>query len=106
MIVTRHVSSLKSIASFAGWLFTIVWRECSRLSRKMFGREQLDEERIVAELSAGSKDKLRMELASALESLPPHYLEMVLLRDFGELTIAEICERLGITVATVVFMTP
>jgi DNA-directed RNA polymerase specialized sigma24 family protein len=32
--------------------------------------------------------------ANALESLPAHYLEVVLLRDFEELTIAEIAERL------------
>lgn len=32
---------------------------------------------------------------SAFESLPAHYLEVVLPRDFEELTIAEIAERLG-----------
>jgi len=51
-------------------------------------------------LTERPRDELRMELALALESLPPHYLEMILLRDFEELTIAEICERLGVTVAT------
>jgi RNA polymerase sigma factor (sigma-70 family) len=40
-------------------------------------------------------DELRMDLAKALESLPAHYLEVVLLRDFEELTIAEIADRLG-----------
>jgi RNA polymerase sigma factor (sigma-70 family) len=45
-------------------------------------------------------DELRAELAFALESLPAHYLEMILLRDFEELTIAEICERLGVSVQT------
>jgi RNA polymerase sigma factor (sigma-70 family) len=38
---------------------------------------------------------LRVDLANALESLPAHYLEVVLLRDFEELTIAEIGERLS-----------
>jgi RNA polymerase sigma factor (sigma-70 family) len=100
LVVTRHVRSLKTAASFAGWLFTIVRRECSRLSRKMFPHAALDEDEISARLSERPKDELRMELALALESLPPHYLEMILLRDFEELTIAEICERLGISVAT------
>ncbi len=100
LIVTRHVSTLKTVASFAGWLFTIVRRECSRLSRKMFGHEELDDERVAAHLSEWSSDELRIELAFALESLPPHYLQLILLRDFEELTISEICGRLGITVAT------
>ncbi len=38
---------------------------------------------------------LRIDLAAALESLPAHYLEVVMLRAFEELTIAEIAERLG-----------
>lgn len=100
LIITRHVASLKAITSFAGWLFTIVRRECARLSRKMFGHEQLDDERIGNELSQRPNDDLRLDVANALESLPPNYLEMILLRDFEELTISEICARLSITAAT------
>ena len=37
---------------------------------------------------------LRLDVAAALESLPAHYLEVILLRDFEELTIAEIAGRL------------
>ena len=39
--------------------------------------------------------RLKIHLTAALESLPARYLEVVLLRDFEELTIAEIAERLG-----------
>lgn len=99
LIVTRHVASLKTAAAFAGWLFTIVRRECSRLERKLFAHEDLHDDRIAAELALRSNDELRMELAFALESLPPHYLEIILLRDFEEMTISEICERLGVTIA-------
>jgi RNA polymerase sigma factor (sigma-70 family) len=35
----------------------------------------------------------------APESLPPDYREILLLRDFEELTIGEIAQRLGITPA-------
>ena len=98
MIITRHVSSLKSTASFAGWLFTVVRRECARLSRRMFGHEMADDERHALEISQRPAVDLRLDLASALESLPPHYLEMILLRDFEELTIGEICTRLSVTV--------
>lgn len=100
MAITRHVASLKSAASFAGWLFTIVRRECSRLSRKMFLHENIDDDRIATELAQRPMDDLRAELVAALELLPAKYLEVILLRDFEELTIAEICQRLGLTVQT------
>ncbi|VTZ27179.1 RNA polymerase subunit sigma-24 [Methylocella tundrae] len=95
LIVARRIRSLKAATSFAGWLFTVVRRECRRLTRSMFHHEDWTDERIEAQLASRSDDALRLELASALESLPPHYLEIVLLRDFEELSISEISERLG-----------
>jgi RNA polymerase sigma factor (sigma-70 family) len=100
LVVARRLGSLKTAASFAGWLFTVVRRECQRLSRRMFVHEELDEEKIAEQIMTRPTDELRAELAFALESLPAHYLEMILLRDFEELTIAEICERLGVSVQT------
>ncbi len=47
------------------------------------------------QLASRTDDALRLDLTHALESLPAHYLEVVLLRDFEELTIAEIAQRLG-----------
>jgi RNA polymerase sigma factor (sigma-70 family) len=99
LIVARHLGALKNASAFTGWLFTIVRRECARLARQMFGRGPLDDDRMVAALAQRSREDLRAELAFALESLPAHYLEMILLRDFEELTIAEICQRLGLSVA-------
>jgi RNA polymerase sigma factor (sigma-70 family) len=98
LIVTRHVGALKSAAAFAGWLFTVVRRECARLSRKVFAHETFDDG-VAAELAQRPGDELRAELAAALDSLPAHYLEIILLRDFEELTIAEICARLGLSIA-------
>lgn len=100
LIVARRLNTLRTAASFTAWLFAIVRRECRRLSRKMFAHEDLAQEEIEARLALRSNDELRLELAQALESLPPHYLEIVLLRDFEELTLSEIGERLGVTVAT------
>jgi RNA polymerase sigma factor (sigma-70 family) len=100
LVVARRLRSLETAASFAGWLFTVVRRECQRLSRRMFAHEELDDEKIADQITARPIDELRTELASALDSLPAHYLEVILLRDFEELTIAEICERLGVSVQT------
>jgi RNA polymerase sigma factor (sigma-70 family) len=100
LVVARRLPSLRTAASFGGWLFTVVRRECQRLSNKMLAHEEWDDEKVAQQFAACSMHELRTELAFALESLPAHYFEMILLRDFEELTIAEICERLGVTVAT------
>jgi len=42
-------------------------------------------------------EALRLDVIAAIESLPPHYREIVILRDFEELRIDEIVGRLGLT---------
>lgn len=95
LIISRKIKGLKAAAAFSSWLFTVVKRECRKLSRMMFRHEPLPDEIAEALLLARPDDALRIDLAEALESLPAHYLEVVLLRDFEELTIAEIAQRLG-----------
>ncbi|ABP64203.1 RNA polymerase, sigma-24 subunit, ECF subfamily (plasmid) [Novosphingobium aromaticivorans DSM 12444] len=94
LVITRKVASLRAAAAFTGWLFTVIRRECQRLARAMLsqGAEPLD----VAEqrICTLPDETLRLDVAAALESLPAHYLEVILLRDFEELTIAEIAGRL------------
>ncbi|MEO8314975.1 MAG: RNA polymerase sigma factor [Pseudomonadota bacterium] len=94
LMISRKIKGLKSAAAFSSWLFTVIKRECHRLLRAMFKHEPLDDERAEEQLLARTDDALRVDLVHALESLPAHYLEMVLLRDFEELTIAEIAQRL------------
>ncbi len=95
LVISRKVKGLKAAAAFSAWLFTVIRRECRRLERLMLRHEPLDDELAEHQLVGRSDDSLRIDLAHALESLPAHYLEVVLLRDFEELTIAEIAERLG-----------
>jgi RNA polymerase sigma factor (sigma-70 family) len=101
MIVSRKVKSLKSAAAFSSWLFTVIKRECRKLSRAMFRFEPLEDDVLEAQLALRSDDSLRIDLVAALESLPVHYLEVLLLRDFEELTIAEISERVSEPVPTI-----
>ena len=89
LILARHVTALRRPAAFAGWLFTVVRRECDKLSRAMFRGDTLDDERIEAFLACRSDAALRHDLSAALESLPAHYLEVILMRDFEEMTISE-----------------
>lgn len=95
LIISRKVKGLKAAAAFSSWLFTIIKRECRKLARVMFNTDELDEDKVEHQLLSKTDNDLRIDLARALESLPAHYLEVVLLRDFEELTIAEIAERLG-----------
>lgn len=101
LIITRKVKGLKVAAAFSGWLFTVIKRECRRLERMMFKTDSFDEELAEHQMLSKTDNDLRIDLAAALESLPAHYLEVVLLRDFEELTIAEIAERLGEQVGAV-----
>ena len=99
--VIRKIKALKAAAAFSSWLFMIIKRECRRLERMMFKQEPLVGE-IAERLLAEKPDSiLRADLIKALDSLPPHYLEVILLRDFEELTISEITERLSETNSTV-----
>lgn len=95
LIISRKVTSLKAAMAFSSWLFTVIKRECRKLERMMFKHEPLEDEVAEQQLACRTDEALRIDLAHALESLPAHYLEVVLLRDFEELTIAEIAERLG-----------
>jgi RNA polymerase sigma factor (sigma-70 family) len=101
LIVARRLPSLRVLAAFSGWLIRLVQRECRRLGRKAFDYDPYDEERLEQWLVARDETALRMELVAALESLPPHYREVMLLRDVEELTIAEIAARTNLTGANV-----
>jgi RNA polymerase sigma factor (sigma-70 family) len=95
LILSRKVESVRAVAAFSGWLFSIVRRECRRLGRKAFDFDPYNEEEVDRWLAHHDADSLRHDLVSALESLPADYLDVLLLRDFEELTIGEIAERLG-----------
>lgn len=94
LVISRKVKGLKAAAAFSSWLFTVIKRECRKLERMMFKHDPLPDELAEESLLCRTDHALRLDLANALESLPAHYLEVVLLRDFEELTIAEIAQRL------------
>lgn len=95
LVISRKIHGLKAVAAFSSWLFTVIKRECRKLERAMFRQDALDEDLAEHQLASRSDNDLRIDLTSALESLPAHYLEVVLLRDFEELTISEIAKRLA-----------
>jgi RNA polymerase sigma factor (sigma-70 family) len=101
-VMARKLHQLRALAAFSGWLLRTVQRECRRLGRVALRYDPYDEEAVDAWLARHQDDdSLRRELASAIESLPPHYREVLLLRDFEELTIGEIAARVGDSPAAV-----
>lgn len=97
LIVARRLASLRAVAAFSGWLFQIVRRECRRLERRLFRLDPYDEEKMETWLATSSDETVRLDLISALESLPAHYREVILLRDFHGLTIREIATQMRLT---------
>ena len=80
----------------------MVRRECIRLARRARGIavpvESIEDD---ARFATRPDHELRLDLTAAIEALPEHYRDMVVLRDMEELTIDEIGDRLGLTRETV-----
>ena len=94
---SRRMTDLRRLECFASWLFRIVKRECNRLKRatRTFLHEPITDD-IAAACQLEGRGLAR-DLAAALESLPAHYREIVLLRDLEGMTINELAHRLGLT---------
>ena len=102
LILYRRLPGLRSLGAFTGWLLTIVRRECQRLSRKMFHLEvPLEEAAERHYLQTRTDTDLRIDIVMAIQSLPDLYRDIIVLRDFEELTIGEIAARLNMVPATV-----
>ena len=99
LIVYRKVSALRSIEAFSQWVFQVVRRECLRMMRPGYtDLETVEEEKYLA---THSDLDLRIDLTLAIQSLPAIYRDVIILRDFEELTIGEIAERLELIPETV-----
>lgn len=95
--VSRKLGDLRSLECFTSWVFRIVKRECNRLKR---GRRWLTGDAISEEIMpvvTPEPVEWRHDVAAALESLPEHYRQVVLLRDLEGLSIAEIADHLALT---------
>ena len=95
LVMTRNLHSLRQLTSLSAWLITILKRYCYSLFRTINIPVHVDDEQWAAFIDTKPPAELRLDLVAALESLPEHYLHIILLRDFEELTIAEIAQRLN-----------
>jgi RNA polymerase sigma factor (sigma-70 family) len=100
LLIYRRIGTLRTIASFPAWTFSIVRRECHRLWRAMRGETTLPEadHRL---FTYTDHFELRNDLTAAIQSLPDKYREVIILRDFEEFSITEIADQLLLTRAAV-----
>jgi len=100
-ILSRYVDRVKSELGLSRWLFRVMRRECRRLARKSLSLDLWDEARTDQIMARSPQPQLRLEIARAIESLPEHYRQVLVRRDFEELTIAELAEALELSPANV-----
>lgn len=95
--VSRKLRDLRSLESFVSWTLRIVKRECNRLKRgmRLLTGDAITENILPVVLPGPCE--WRHDVAAALESLPAHYRQVVLLRDVEGLTVAEMAARLSLT---------
>lgn len=97
LIASRRIRNLREAEAFNAWLFRIVKRECNRMKRiaRRINGEPIEE--VILAAPDTPYPALARDIIAAFESLPAHYREVVLLRDFEGLTIDELCQHLGQT---------
>lgn len=95
--VSRKLVDLRQLECFASWLFRIVKRECNRYKRLMRSLLQVPITEDIEGPHYPERNGLAHDVARALEALPPHYREIILLRDLDGLSIEELCQRLGLS---------
>lgn len=98
--VYRRIGALRTVGSYAAWMFSIVRHECQRLMQQMRGHVELPDADN-ALFAYYTTPALRIDLAAAIQSLPDKYREAIVLRDFEEYTITEIAHSLRLTRAAV-----
>ena len=95
--IYHKLGTLRVLASFPGWLFAIVRRECIRLTKFALRWTDIDAPEFEARLARKPMVELRLDISNCIESLPLNYREIVLLRDIEEMTIDEICDHLSLS---------
>jgi RNA polymerase sigma-70 factor (ECF subfamily) len=97
LLLYRRIGTLRAVTSFSAWLFAVARRACYRLLRMSAGMPDDPLDAMETRLAHLRPEDLRIDLGRAIQSLPEHYREVILLRDIEEMTIDEIADVLGLT---------
>jgi RNA polymerase sigma factor (sigma-70 family) len=99
LVLVRKVHQLHKVAALSAWLIRIVQRNCRRLGRVALNFDPYEEAKVDAWMAHRPDEAIRMDVSHAIESLPAHYREVILLRDVEGLTVGEIAARIALTPA-------
>ena len=97
LLLYRRIGTLRAVTSFSAWLFAVARRACHRLLRMSIGLPDELSDAVEARLAHLRPEDIRIDLSRAIQSLPEHYREVILLRDIEEMSIDEIAGALGLT---------
>ena len=97
LLLYRRLGTLRAVTSFSAWLFAVARRACLRLLRRSAGMADTFADDAEMRLAHRAPEDIRIDLSRAIQSLPDHYREVILLRDIEELSIDEIVGVLGLT---------
>jgi RNA polymerase sigma factor (sigma-70 family) len=97
-LLYRRIGMLRTAGALSSWLFTVVRHTCLKLAGSVFYKTlDIEDYANDARLSSVPTADLRIDVAAAISSLPPHYREIVILRDLQEMTIDEISDELSLS---------
>lgn len=99
--ISRRMGDLRQIESMASWLFRIVKRECNRMRRGWRLLTNQDITPAIEPVVTPEPLELRADISRVMATLPPHYREILLMRDVDGLTLNEIGKQLGMELAAV-----
>jgi len=97
LLLYRRVGTLRMVTSFSAWIFAVARRACLRLLRMSAGIPDEPSDAADARLAHLRPEDLRIDLSRAIQSLPEHYRDVILLRDIEELSIDEIAAVLELS---------
>ncbi len=97
LLLYRRVGTLRAVTSFSAWIFAVARRACLRLLRMGSAIPEAPVDTMDARLAHRRPEDIRIDLSRAIQSLPEHYREVILLRDIEEMSIDEIAAVLGLT---------
>jgi RNA polymerase sigma factor (sigma-70 family) len=97
LLLYRRIGTLRVVTSFSAWLFAVARRACHRLLRMSVGMPDVPVDTADERWARLAPEDIRMDLSRAIQSLPGHYREVILLRDIEEFSIDEIAAALGLT---------
>ncbi|HAV24056.1 MAG: hypothetical protein A2X67_11070 [Ignavibacteria bacterium GWA2_55_11] len=104
MKLPASIHSLESDDAFLSWLFRITRNECLMLLRKRHRNGTVDENAVwdgESPLERVERDDMNAIVRELLRRLRPEYREVLLLREYEELSYAEIADLTGATESSV-----